>query len=275
VHPSRYLTRLAVGRPLTTFFILAYALSWLVFLPMVIFRAPPQLTILGSFGPSVAALVTHRLATGSYRAFRFRTTWTRTLVTTVVGVALIILAYVVLPGISTADPHKLNWSILMSLGVYNYSTLFGGPLGEEPGWRGYALPRMEANLGAIRGSLLLGILWTGWHLPLFIRSGWESAPLWIYTLIVIGLSVIMSYGANLARFSVITPIVMHAAFNTVSRFLAGLFADTQPNTAIRFELVLALWGLAVALVLAAATKGHLAYRRKYPPRTDAAKLGWP
>jgi membrane protease YdiL (CAAX protease family) len=159
------------------------------------FSGTPQLTVLGSFGPSVAALVTHRLATGSYRRFRFRTTWTRTLVTTVVAVALIILAYVVLPGISTADPHKLNWSILMSFGVYNYSTLFGRPLGEEPGWRGYALPRMEAALGAMRGSLLLGILWTGWHRPLFIRSGWESAPLWIYTLILIGLSVIMSYAA--------------------------------------------------------------------------------
>ncbi len=252
-------TRIAVGRPLTTFFILAYAFSWIVFLPMVVFRGPSQLTILGSFGPSLAALATHRLATGTYRAFRLHTNWTRMLVATVVGVALVIFAYVVLPGISTADPHKLKWSIMMSLSVYNYSTLLGGPLGEEPGWRGYALPRLEAHLGAVRGSLMLGLLWAGWHLPLFLRSGWESAPLWIYTLIIVGLSVIMSFSANLAHFSVITAIIMHSTFNTVSRFLAGLFADAQPNPAIQFELVLALSGLAVALVLVVTTNGRLAY----------------
>jgi membrane protease YdiL (CAAX protease family) len=261
-HFPRDLTSLARGRPLTTFFILAYALSWFVFLPMVIFQAPPQLTILGSLGPSAAALVTHRLSTGNYRVFYFRATWLRTPDTCVIGVALIILAFVVLPGISTADPRKLNWSILASLGVYNYSTLLGGPLGEEPGWRGYALPRLEAKFGAVRASLLLGLLWTGWHLPLFLRPGWESAPLWVYTLIVVGLSVIMSYGANLSRFSVITAITMHSAFNTVSKFLVGLFRDTQPNTTIRFELVLALWGLAVALVLIMATKGRLGYTKE-------------
>ena len=253
------IAQLASEWPLTVFFILAYALSWPVFLHMVVFSAPPQLTILASFGPTIAALITHRLATGSYRFLPLHASWFRTLGASLLGVALIIVAYVVLPGISTADPHKLNWSILLSLGVYNYSTVLGGPLGEEPGWRGYALPRLEARLGAVRGSLLLGLLWSGWHLPLFLRPGWESAPFWIYTLIVIGLSVIMSYGANLARFSVITAIAMHAAFNTVSRFLVGLFAGTQPKTAIRFELVLGLCGFGVGLLLALMTKGRLGY----------------
>jgi hypothetical protein len=106
-------------------------------------------------------------------------------------VALMIVAYVVLPGITTADPQKLHWSILTSLGVYNYSTLLGGPLGEEPGWRGYALPRLQTGLGPVRSSLVLGLLWTGWHLPLFLYPGWTSSPLWIYVLFFTGQSVIL------------------------------------------------------------------------------------
>ena len=129
----------------------------------------------------------------------------------------------------------------------NYSTLLGGPLGEEPGWRGYALPRLQTLLGPVRSSLVLGLLWTGWHLPLLLYQGWTSSPLWIYVLFLTGQSVIMTYGTNLARFGVITPIAMHAAFNTVSRFLGGLFAESQPSAPIPFVLVMALCGLALAL----------------------------
>jgi membrane protease YdiL (CAAX protease family) len=247
--------------PLVVFFALAYAWAWLVFVPMVIFHAPPQWIIVATFGPTAAALVTHRITTGSYRAFRIYTTWPRTLGAMAVGVALMILAYVVLPAVMTADPRKLHWSILTSVAVYTYSTLLGGPLGEEPGWRGYALPRLETAFGPVRGSLLLALLWTGWHLPLFFYPGWTSSPLWIYVLFVTGQSFILTYAANLAGFGVVTPIAMHATFNTVPRFLNGLFASTQPNARIPFELVMALCGLATAMVLVLATRGRLAYRK--------------
>ncbi len=249
------------------FFVLAYLLSWSVFLPVVLFRAPPQFTILATFGPFLAALVTNYLATGDYRWFLTSTTWWRTLVGTAVGVALVILAYVVFPAITTAAPDQLNWRILISTGVYNYSTFLGGPLGEEPGWRGYALPRLEERHGAVGGTLLLALLWTGWHLPLFIRPGWESSPLWIYLLIMTGLSLIMTYAANLTRFSLITAVTLHAAFNTASRFLVGLFGKTQPVTSLPFELVLALCGLGVGLALMIVTRGRLAYERTRPSRS--------
>ena len=254
------LVSIAARYNLTVFFIIAFAFSWLVFLPMIVLHARMEFTVLASFGPTVAALSTHRLATGSYRAFRICTTWPRTVSASAFGIALVVLTYVVLPGVTTANPHKLNWSILTSLGVYNYSTLLSGPLGEEPGWRGYALPRLEARFGPVCGSLLLALLWAGWHLPLFLIPGWTTSPLWIFVLILVGLSVIMSHVSNLARFNVISAIATHAAFNTVSRFLAGLFSDTQPSVHIPFELVLAFCGLGTALVLIVTTKGNLAYR---------------
>ena len=253
------LTQLAIDRPLIVFFTLAYACTWIVLVPMVFFRGPMELIALASFGPTVAAIITHRLATGTYHAFRIYSTWPRTVAATGVGIAVIIVAYVVVPAVVSSDPHKLNWSILISIAVYNYSTLLGGPLGEEPGWRGYALPRLEARVGPIRASLLVGLLWACWHAPLFMIPGWTSSPPWVYVLFLTGLSLILTWGANVARFGVVTPIAMHAAFNTVSRFLSGLFTETQPRGPIPFELVLALSGIAAALVLVVITRGRLGY----------------
>jgi len=133
------------------------------------FHAPLPWTILATAGPTVAAIVAHRFAEGNTQAFRIGSTWVRTLGATAVGVALMVLAYVVLPAVTTADPRKLHWSALTSVSVYNYSTLLGGPLFEEPGWRGFALPRLEARWGPVGGSAVLSLLWAGWHLPLARR----------------------------------------------------------------------------------------------------------
>lgn len=92
-----------------------------------------------------------------------------------------------------------------------------------------------------------------------IRAG-SVRPLSVYLLFLTGQSLILTYGTNLAGFGIVTPIAMHAMFNTVSRFLPGLFADTQPSGRVPFELVMALCGLATGLGLAVATRGRLAYR---------------
>jgi membrane protease YdiL (CAAX protease family) len=178
----------------------------------------------------------------------------------VVGCFRIVLAYVVLPGLAAADPRQLKWSILASTAVYNASTLLGGPLGEEPGWRGFVLPRLQIRFGPVKGSLVVAACWVGWHLPLFLVRDWTNSPLWVYVLLLSGVSVIMTYGVNLARFSVIAAIAMHAAFNTVSRFLNGLFAGTEPRLQISPVLLIALTGLAVAVALIVVTRGRLAYQ---------------
>src|SRR5262245_29253380 len=89
--------------------------------------------------------------------------------------------------------------------------------------------------------------------------GWTSSPPWTYALILTGSCVIMAYAANLGRFGVVTAIAMHAAFNTVSSYLNGLFTCTQPRVSVPFELVMALSGLATGFGLLVATRGRLAY----------------
>jgi uncharacterized protein len=135
-------------------------------------------------------------------------------------------------------------------------------LGEEPGWRGYALPRLQRSFGPVIGTLVLALIWTGWHLPLFLVSGWTSSPILIYALMLCGLSLIMTFSFNLAGFSIVAAIAAHAAFNTVSKFLGGLLKGAEIRVQISFEMLMALCGLAIAAVLLAVTKGRLAYCEK-------------
>jgi hypothetical protein len=91
-------------------------------------------------------------------------------------------------------------------------------------------------------------------------SDQSAVRCWSYVVLVTCQSFLLTYGANLAGYGVVVPIAMHATFNTVSRFLNGLFASTQPHARIPFELVMALSGLAVVVVLIVATRGQLAHR---------------
>lgn len=123
----RSLSKLALKHPLPVFFVLAYVLSWFVFVPMIAFHAPVQFTILASFGPCAAAIITHYLRTKNWRAFRLIGSLRRSAAAACAGVVLTVLAYVVLPALVTANPSKLHWSILISPTVYNYSTFVRWP----------------------------------------------------------------------------------------------------------------------------------------------------
>lgn len=246
-------------RELLLFFLFAYVLSWAVMIPMVVFEWPIQLTIPATFGPCLAALIVQRLSAGNFRAFRFWGSFKRTTLASCFGVLLVVVTYVVLPAVVTAPASKLNWRAFIALSVYHYSVLLAGPLGEEFGWRGFALPRLEHRFGPIVGTIVLAIFWASWHLPLFFKRGWTTAPFWVYFLLVASLGFIFTVAVNYARFAVFPAILIHAAFNAGSRILNGLFATVQPVSRIPFELVMALCGLAVALVLMIITRGSLGY----------------
>jgi CAAX protease family protein len=274
------LPRVSDTRQLLTFFAIAFAYTWAVAACMIAWHIRIEFTILASAGPLVAATITSRFASGRYRAFRFNVDWRRTAAAAALGIALVLIFEIALPATAVADASRLGWGIFVSPAAYNYSTLLGGPLFEEPGWRGFALPRLESRLGPLAGTLILGLAWSAWHLPFFWYPGWNSIPIWNYFLIVTAFAVLLTWATNVARFGVIAAILMHAAHNTSGRYFDGLFAGANPgsggfipavvgylsrvagihlNVSLSFGELVALGAWTGALVVIAVTKGRLGY----------------
>jgi membrane protease YdiL (CAAX protease family) len=234
------LAHFAETRPLILFFLLAYAWSWTFWLivpPFVSDNHPDVVYVLlfiaGATGPTVAALLTRWLSHRDLRICPVWTGWSRVITGLMVGLACFIVVTLVAPSIATtrAPASALRWGTLLHWSVYgiNYSTLLGGPLNEEPGWRGFALPRLQESYGPVLATIILAPLWAAWHLPLFQIKGWSSARPWQFLLILIGVSFLMTAAANLSKFSVIVAIVLHAFFNTSS----GLGNALKNGLAIR------------------------------------------
>jgi membrane protease YdiL (CAAX protease family) len=264
--------------PLLTFFLLAYGLAWPFAFAIALFGAPPETSFAAALGPSVAAIIVHRWSGQSGPAFKWHAGWMRTLLASVLCAGLTLLAFVAIPAVLLSeDPRKLNWGVLIAAGSYNWSTLLGGPL-EEPGWRGYALPRLEARFGALPGSLLLGVLWTCWHFPGFLSDAWPHPPFSLYLPLLMSVTMILSFGTNVARFAVIPAILGHAVFNSVGTYIGGLFANEPMSAQNAFwkgfgalmkwfglgpfamgpNTVIVASGITVALAIILVTRGRLA-----------------
>ena len=102
-------------------------------------------------------------------------------------------------------------------------TMFSGPLSEEAGWRGFALPRLQQRHGALVASLILGALWAGWHIPLFFESGpaRPGIPFPIYVVLVLALSILFTWLYNNTGGSLVITALAHLSFNLNGAFITG------------------------------------------------------
>lgn len=235
INTTNMIGGLARKHSLISFFCLAYMLGWTALLPLVLTNIGLgvirrdigiEWIVPATFSPTVVALWIHWFLHRNFRFVRlFPSAW-RALLGLLVGVGLVVFAFSVFPAILLAEApiRAIHWSALLAPATYavNWSTVFGGPLGEEPGWRGFALSRMQSRFGPTRGSVLLGILWTGWHLPLFLLHGWSNVPLWAFALMLVAASILFTYAVNLSRGSALVAILLHATFNTSFGILASL-----------------------------------------------------
>ena len=119
------------------------------------------------------------------------------------------------------------------------STLLGGQAGEEIGWRGYALPRLTTRFGLGAASVILGILWACWHLPLFyILSGDTVGQYFpLYMLQVTALSVAMSWLYVRTGGSLLLVMLMHAAVNNTKDIVPSAEALATDPWALSHSLV--------------------------------------
>jgi len=126
--------------------------------------------------------------------------------------------------------------------------------GEEIGWRGYALPHLAERIGFARGSVLLGLIWACWHLPLFFLpvpgndEYGQSFPVW--ALGVTALSVAMAWLYMHTNGSLLLTMLMHSAVNNIPHFVPPAAANARNTFSLHGSL--AAWLTTIFLWIAAA-----------------------
>ena len=119
--------------------------------------------------------------------------------------------------------------------------MIDAPLGEEPGWRGYALPGFPASRSPLENTLILGVLIAGWHLPLALEGGSIAAP---YLIATIASAVMTNWVYYNAGESALLAILYHTAANTMGLYLFPAFSEA--------DLVMMFWLLAAVNCVVAA-----------------------
>ncbi len=150
-------------------------------------------------------------------------------------------------------------------------TMIGGPLGEEFGWRGFALPNLQRKWGPIVASIVIGIVWALWHLPLFFqpdtihaRIGVKFLPVYILGEIV--LAIIITWVYNKTGSSLLVGgIILHNADNFWATALltndtvTAVQSGVQSQLDMQHYILSTVVGVFVVLILAVATKCQLGF----------------
>lgn len=240
--------------PIVSFFLLAYAVSWTLW-GIAAVGGGQVVFLLGGLGPLVSALCITRLAGGSVRS------WLRTLLVWrvspgyyVIALLLPVAIYAVVNLVLLALGYTLNLSSLAGLapayvGSFLLVATVGGGL-EEPGWRGFALPRLEARHSPVVSTLVVGLAWGIWHVPIYGPAGFV-VPLilaffytWLYN----------------RTGSILVCLLLHASFTPAQNLLT--FAQptnsaTSGGLGDLTDLVILAVYIAAVLGLTLATRGRL------------------
>jgi membrane protease YdiL (CAAX protease family) len=229
-----------MSRPLRSFFILAYFFSWCAFIPLalakqgIIASVPAWLHLAGAFGPMLSAVMVTAFTSGIAglkelfgRMLRWRIGVGWWLVALFSPICLFMVSALINYFVTgtwldfsrfghIAEFPRLTWWA----GWLVWTLTFG--LGEETGWRGFALPRLQKRSTANKATWILGLMWAAWHIPTFFYN-YELTVMSVlaFTVGILSGAVILTWLYNSTSGSLLAVIVWHGAYNTVVAGASG------------------------------------------------------
>lgn len=284
---------LLARRPLTSFFVLAFVLTWLGWSPWFLSEVgvgllpydggefSTLLNLVGLvLGPTLSAFVVTGATEGRdgvRRLLRRIVLWRVGFgwyLFVLAGIPTIMLiSTVIMPGALASFDAEVVPTVLFLYVVAGLFFLFvGGPVFEEIGWRGFALPRLQRLYSPLIGSVVLGGLWALWHLPLFLIPDWDTPhgsllDVALFAILAVAMTVVFTWVFNNTKGSVLLAILAHGSLNVSAVSMFDLF----PAPAVTGGINNVVLGFGVAaLVIVALTRGRLGNRRE-PPGTGFAQ----
>ncbi|MHA1206537.1 MAG: CPBP family glutamic-type intramembrane protease [Candidatus Hodarchaeales archaeon] len=237
------------------FFALAYAITWLFWIPLIVFKelAPIgfPMMVMGAFGPTFAAIILSYQKDGIEsvkqllkRGLEFRIGKKWYIPVLLLNPVIIFVGFGATMVIS-GQPEVLFDFTLLGTAIITFIVMLpimlpGGPINEEFGWRGYALDRLQTKWNALVSSLILGVIWALWHLPLFFVEGMSQNILLVYVPIAALLffvqvptfTILYTWLHNNTGGSILVAILFHltwnAAFNVLMILSFMQFDLTDP-----------------------------------------------
>jgi CAAX protease family protein len=213
---------------LVLFFALAFSLSWY---PWIIAFFKGTTSGPNPLGPLVAALIVTALTEGRSgikdflkRLVRWRVDFRWYAVVFLLPLFCCLVAATIALSTGAQLKPSAEYSNLWGevAPKFVFILLFIG-LGEEPGWRGYAIEKLQKLYSPLKSSLILAPIWALWHLPL-MGSEFPAPIIPAFLLSVVGATIVLTLVYNGSQRSILLPMLMHATVNTVSSgFMFQLF----------------------------------------------------
>lgn len=260
--PSPLREALSTGswRTFVAFTAFTYLFSWSLWVAMAAGVLPESLDgaliRIGGFGPFVGALGVLWLSDRSLQAWftanvglRVPLRWygyALVIPPVLVGVGGLVHA-AVLDGTLALDALPPLWAYPINLLI----VFFVGGGQEELGWRAFALPEAQRHLSALTSSVLVGLVWAGWHLPLFLlpNAPQSTLPFVPYLVAVVGISVILTWLYNGSGGNVVVAMLFHGGLNPLAAYFPTGGTDAIATAAGYGSYALVVVVGATALVL--------------------------
>ena len=260
--------------PLTAFFVMAIVFTWIAVIPLLLNPTLPvePFMMLGALaGPTLSAVIvipTTEGRAGLAAFFKRYLHWKTGLVWWLIVLFGILLSLNIVASFFVGSSIWIEFfkNLGLILPTYLIALIVGvilGPLWEEPGWRGFALPRLQQRYGPFVGSVILGVIWAVWHAPGYL-GGWMLSTVPALLVYSIGFSILATWVYNNTRGSILLMILFHSSSNAaISVGARVLPTDLSPamHAFIFSGWIPAIMGGVIAILILIFTKGRLGYSK--------------